>query len=194
MHITTTPSEQDFPMQINIHFCLEKELYAEIKTLNQMLVVNGSDIDFTKKHIPHLTVLLGNVPSLQNYTEILKGISKIASQIKKQKIVIYNPYRVTPKKNFVFIDVAPKNKIKMIKYAFFDEIKKYMHFSYYGRPKVSPHITLGYIENLSDEIENTITNIRIKHTSSVISKIGISPASDKGTCLKELCIIDLVSS
>ena len=185
-------TQDDFPMRMNIHFCLEEPLSSEIKSLNKVLVTQGSDIDFSKEHIPHLTVLMGNVPSLENYTKILKGISEVASETKRQKITVTNPYIVTPKRNFLFMDVAPKNRIKYIKYAFFNKIKKYMRFDYYGMPKVSPHITLGYIDTITDEIGVRINEIRIEHSNSVVSKIGISPASDKGTCLKEVFVVDLV--
>jgi len=185
-------TDQDFPLRMNIHFCLKEDLKKEIISLNQALVDVGSEIDFGKDHIPHITILMGTIASLSDYQYIVNAITKTASEISPQAISLFNPYCLIPQKKFVFMDIAPINRLKDIKREFLKAIKGHIKLDYYGRPQSHVHLTLGFIEIMSKDIENLIQKMNLINTQSVVSQVGISVVSDKGTCLQETFTVDLL--
>lgn len=181
----------DFPMRMNIHFCIDEKSHDKIKTLNQTLVGLGSQIDFSKKHIPHITILMGTIPTINAYKRIVNSLVRLKHQINIQTIHVSKPYTVPPKHRFVFMDTSHGYKLKEIKYTIFNDIKDCIELEYHGGPETDTHLTLGYFESLDQNVKSVIDKMILNDSKLELSEIGISPASDRGTCLKEIFTVNL---
>jgi len=168
--------------KINIHFIPTNYIVAKVKHLNQILVNNGSEINFKRIHRPHITIVMGELRNGKTVEDLYEPMMNISKNLNSFPITLSKPYLVQKGNTYWFMDIQPERKIIDFKIYIYQELTQLIMPDKFGVPENKPHLTLGYTKNVSKNIlDNTLYP-----KNSVIKEIGISIKGKRGTCLKRL--------
>ena len=145
--------------KINIHFPLRGDISNYCIRLNQEIQkITKSGIDFSPKSFqaPHLTLYMGFVHNEQNYTSILNELYNLAQEMNPSEIITRKPYLVEPKKNYIFLDTEQSFQLIDLKRTIKEKISKWMDPLSWDIVNEVPHITVAYIKDNFDEIEDLL--------------------------------------
>lgn len=171
-----------YPIKINVNFALSFEIENFCKSVNQAMVEEGLDsINFNNfTSIPHITLLMGNVKSANDYSELIQIYSNFVKSQSRIEYSISRPYWKEPLKKFVFVDVLPLDKFEEFRLNLDKNTKGLIDYSSYGGPDSSTHITLGY-SNL-ENLDNNLISSFLPPSLGIADLMRICKAGNHGTC------------
>ena len=171
--------------KINIHLPLRGEISNYCIRLNQEIQkLTKSGVDFSPKsfQIPHLTLYMGFVINEQNYNSVLSEIFNMAQEMNPIEITPTKPYMKEPKKNYVFVDTEQSSQIIELKRTIKEKVSKWIEPLNWDVVSEIPHITVGYIKDNFDDIEELLQDYPLG-TEWIGDCFEISYGGPWGSCL-----------
>ncbi|KAF0199762.1 MAG: Uncharacterized protein FD166_190 [Bacteroidetes bacterium] len=171
--------------KINIHFPLRGDISNYCIELNREIQrLTKSSIDFSPKsfQIPHLTLYSGFVTNENNFNSILNEIYELAQEMNPIEITPTRPILVKPKKNYIFIHTDQSNQINELKRDLKDRISKWIQPLGWDIISEAPHISIAYINNNYEEIEEFLEEYHIG-SNWYGDSIEVSYSGPWGSCL-----------
>jgi 2'-5' RNA ligase len=176
------PGIEQFPQRINIHFGIPGAMLDSVIAFNELLVHNGSWINFRMDQVPHITLIMGMVKTKENYIALENEVESVALQIEPFIMQLTKPYLQQPANRFVFSDILPDEMIKVTKQKIYHAVKPYITPDRFGGPNNHPHLTLGYFPRKKNAL---LPQFEWNIPNGTVTVTGISRASMHGTSLPE---------
>lgn len=173
--------------KLNIHFPVYGWIKDECISLNKEIhEITNNEIDFSPQafQIPHITILMGYVKTLEDYTKICNILEKFTKTINSFNISFSKPY-IKNNENYIFIDIKESKKIINIKKELYKSIQPYFEIVKWDILNEPPHITIGYITMKREKV-NQIIDVQIPNNILTVNRINISLCGLRGTCLGTL--------
>ena len=176
-----------FPARINVNAPLPPSVAASVQKMNAVFLQAGFDeIDFSagSPHLPHVTLLMGEVESASHFKELLARCERFASRNSSIAYSVGEPFWQKPALKFMFVDTNPLEKFKDFRVALYGEVQDIIRCEFYGGPENPSHITVGY----GDSRRFPIAKVKDVYSSSsgVFDVIRICEAGERGTCHSSL--------
>ncbi len=172
-----------FPARINVNFELAADVDAYVRQLNGELLTAGFDeISFSNesKHLPHLTLLMGDVQSRSLLETMISKCESIFATSKRITYTLSPPFWKKPSQKFLFIDTLPTEVFRGFRIQLFGQIKDQISCEYHGGPENPSHITVGYGES---KRVNLALLARIPAPAQArTGAMRICVAGERGTC------------
>jgi hypothetical protein len=179
------PSNFDlsFPARINVNAPLPASVTAVVQQMNEVFLRSGfDDIDFSdgSLHLPHVTLLMGEVASAAHFKELLEKCESFAGRHPAIPYSVGEPFWQKPALKFMFVDTNPLPLFKDFRVAFYNEVRDLIRCEYYGGPENPSHITVGY----GDSRRLPLAKVKdaYRSTSGIANAIRICEAGERGTC------------
>lgn len=179
--------EISYPARININFALPAEIEEYVVSLNRLLMnVGFNEIRFSGEdaHIPHITLLMGDVATHSHYEALVDACRGFAVGRDEVPYNLTKPYWKQPSRRFVFIDTVPLERFRTFRKQLDEFVRGLIECEQYGGPENPSHITVGY----SDIRKFDLSSIAAPHKNQagVGSVIRICRAGSRGTCIEVL--------
>jgi 2'-5' RNA ligase len=180
--------ELDYPQKINIHMVLRGEILDYALRCNELIsstTFNEVDFSFDSFHVPHVTFYMGFVQNKDSLTKLMQDIGNWASTTPPRlQLNFSQPYLKKPQNRWCFVDVLPVDKFIEIKKHVRMIADPYLHPLSWDVVSEPPHITVGYIKQDSQKIENKLSAfLSPQHIHANIPAVGISFSGGRGCCL-----------
>lgn len=179
--------------KINIHIPIRGEANRYCMEINKAVrQLTKSDIDFSPNsfHIPHITLYMGYVNSESDFDLAMEKIHQLTMSIPSTIIKLTKPYLKEPKKNYLFIDTNKTTELIKLK----EEVKSVcnniiepLDWDVVGE---TPHITLAYIQNGFNQVNNLLSSFNRELTLD-FNSIEISYCGPRGSCIGTIRAFEL---
>lgn len=185
--ISMTDLRQD---TYNIHWVIDEPLYGEVTSLNRVLVDRcGSEIDFSRGHRPHITLLMGSLLNSDSLSTALGRLSVLAQLLAPIQFVLGAPYLESCTHRYVFMDPVDPLPFVRAKASAALVMSGLFRLPSVGGPGNPPHISLAYITRECPFVDG-VPSERTGQISTV-RRIGVARCGPHGTCIDQLLIADV---
>lgn len=136
-----------FPIRININFALSEDIEKYARELNEILLeqqYNEIDFSLTSDHLPHITLLMGEVDTSLALDELIRRCETFHASSMPIAYEISTPFWKKPSQKFLFIDTLPMEIFKRFRVSLYSELEGLLHCEFHGGPENPSHITIGY--------------------------------------------------
>lgn len=193
-HLLLNPTSRiDFPVKLNVHYCLPQAVFDAVIRLNQRIMeVAPSDISFAPKSfmLPHLTIYMGFCEDNHAIESTLEYFCRFVADLHPQKVSIGQPYLKHDRRNWVFTDIEPISRLIETKRLFSTGTEDFMTSLNWDVVNEPPHVTLAYIRENHDLVEDLLKNWDGPDTA-IFDTVGISFAGARGSCLGHIKTVAL---
>jgi hypothetical protein len=185
--------ELSFPLRININAPLPASLTTMVQQMNEVFLRSDFDeIDFSSGslHLPHVTLLMGEVASASHFKQLLEKCESFAGRHPAIPYSVGEPFWQKPALKFMFIDTNPLSLFREFRIALHNEVLDLIRCEYYGGPDNPSHITVGY----GDSRRLPLVKVKdaYRSISGIANAIRISEAGERGTCHNALANFPLL--
>ena len=171
--------------KVNIHISLRGDIVKYCFGLNkEVQSITKSQVDFSPAsfQIPHLTIEMGYVKTERDFKNLMNDISDFAKELSAFEVVPQKPYLSKPKRNYVFVDTDKDELILTIKEKAKEKFKEWIVPLEWDVSKATPHITVGYITDNYDQVEELIEDYTTG-PNWIANTIEISYTGSRGSCI-----------
>lgn len=172
-----------FPARININCPIPTVVAEVVESMNSRMVDSGFlDIEFSEHspHLPHVTLLMGEVADRSALEELLRKSEQFASMQPSFGYSLGPPYWKKPSLKFLFMDTPPLERFRIFRAELFAQLNGLIKCEFHGGPENPSHITVGYGDSRRLPIERFLSLYR--KVEGVASHIRICEAGERGTC------------
>lgn len=177
-----------FPLKINVHLELPRELYRYCTDLNRDVEkTENSAVSFTSPSIqkPHLTLAMGYCADVRSYEEVLRRVGVFSEETETQRVSLGAPYLKEPRKNYLFIDINESEQIISIKSKLQKLMQGVMIPLDWDVAMEPPHITIAYLKQSSLRLEELLHRYSLP-PGAQCSFVAIANCGPRGSCLGSL--------
>jgi 2'-5' RNA ligase len=171
--------------KVNIHIALRGDIVKYcIKLNNQIQAITPSQVDFSPSsfQIPHLTLEMGLVKNDNDFCELMNSVADFASELKPFTVIPLSLYLAKPSRNYAFVETDKVVEILHLKSLAKDKFKKWIIPLEWDVSKAIPHITVGYISNHFDELEDLLNDFKTGPQWTA-DAIEVSYTGSRGSCI-----------
>lgn len=171
--------------KVNIHIALHGDIARYCVDLNKKVqFFTPSQVDFrpTSFQIPHLTIEMGYIKSDEEFKDLMNELHSFSNELSSFEVAPKKPYILYPKRNYIFVDIGKNELILDIKRKAKEKFKNWIIPLDWDVSKGKSHITIGYITDNFDEVEQMIaeySNVP-KWTANIME---ISYTGIRGSCI-----------
>ncbi len=183
----------EFPKRFNIHAQFDNCSLAQIVELNKEINrLCSSEIIFDQDspHIPHITLLMGNLFDIESLNQVCNSLGRFAKETEEFTYSISKYKLMEPEKKYLFAFPEPSLIIYEIKKNLFKTVGEFLTFDKHGTQNTIPHLTLAYFKENNDTLAKVI---KFKRIIGKINKIAIAETGRKGTCVNIIEEFNLLS-
>jgi hypothetical protein len=184
-----------FPARININCPIPSDVDAVVRSINSRLLDDGfTDVDFSddSPHLPHVTLLMGEVPSRSALEALLERCQHFAQSQSQFAYSLGPPYWKKPSLKFLFLDTLPLERFRRFRVDLLSELGGLIHCEFHGGPENPSHITAGYGDSRRLPSERLMPMYR--RVDGIATHIRICEAGERGTCHSPIAEFALAAS
>ncbi len=177
------PLDLSFPARININFAISGEVEKVVRAMNAVFLAHGfNEIDFSERsnHLPHVTLLMGEVSSRLSLERIIASCRSFSLVNSSLQYKIGRPYWKKPSQRYLFLDVEPLEVFRTFRLALHSEIEHDIACEFHGGPRNPSHVTVGYGDN--QRIPLSDVDMLYSELYSQANSLRICEAGKRGTC------------
>jgi hypothetical protein len=172
-----------FPARININFALSIDVEGYVRDLNDALLDKGlNEIDFSEDsdHLPHLTLLMGEVNSQMDLDELIAHCKDFQAKNASLDYELSAPFWKKPSQKFLFIDTLPTEAFRTFRVSLFEGLSGLLHCEFHGGPDNPSHITIGYGDSRKINLTQLTRMPAPRKLKTQSMRVCI--AGERGTC------------
>jgi len=177
----------EFPSRVNISYLLQGKPLEYAREANAEIFVRGGEFEFSPRGqaIPHVTMLMGEVKSLQDLEELFDVVAKASFEFENIDFELSAPYFRDARRKFVFVDTNPQESFLKQRRLLQEWVGPLLKIDHYGNAENVSHITLGY-----NDLGNDATLLAHISSSAPIagkaSQLQVARTGARGTCIETL--------
>lgn len=171
--------------KVNIHIALHGDIARYCIDLNKRVqLITPSQVDFGPNsfQIPHLTIEMGYIKGDEEFKNLMNEFYSFSCELSSFEVAPQKPYIFYPKRNYVFVDIGKNELILDIKRKAKERFKNWIIPLDWDVSKGTSHITIGYITDKFNEVEQMIEEYSIV-PKWIANIMEISYTGTKGSCI-----------